>query len=245
MRLFRCVPHGVTADGTEQHTCYDPGAGTCGIGDRTRWNLAGKVLGAAFGWSVEKNIDDATAVFFREHFCRLRAPHLSGVFDTVASLGLVCTFRRFFDARLVPELAYGYHAVSIDERRPVLDVTRWDEARAQAHQTIEQARFAAVHSDVGGGRARKGLSDIALEGMLERTEGAGLVVDRQGIEPASDPAADAQESLTPRWRLVGLLTGHWPTGASPRSIPRGSTIHPSVRKRMERRPDYDPDLPDE
>jgi uncharacterized protein (DUF2235 family) len=306
VRLFRCVPHGTLADGTEQRTYYDPGVGTFSAISRSPTGWIGKLLGMAFGWGVRQNVEEAyrylmdtyeegdrvylfgfsrgaftvralagmlhkcglltpgstnlvpyasslytgrgneeTAAFFKEHFTRECIPHMIGVFDTVASLGLLYSQLHFFDQKLTPGVRHACHAVAIDEKRPKFSVSLWDEAGEQAERGIEQVWFAGVHSDVGGGYARKGLSDVALEWMLERAECAGLGVDRSGLAFRTDPLAEAHRSLTWPWRLLGIVTGHGLKGENRRVLPPGSAIHASVRQRMQGRPDYDPPLPPE
>lgn len=192
-----------------------------------------------------KRNNDETAAFFKEHFARSCKPHMIGVFDTVSSLGLLYSHLRFFDQKLTSGVTYGYHAVSIDERRPKFPVSLWNEKQAEPDQTIEQVWFAGVHSDVGGGYARKGLSDIALKWMLDKSDQAGLTVDRSGLQTGPDPEAEQHTSLTWGWRLLGLITAHWPAGENPRTIPSGAYVHDSVKQRMELMPGCKPALPDE
>jgi uncharacterized protein (DUF2235 family) len=80
----------------------------------------------------------------------------------------------FADARISPEVTYGYHAVSIDERRKDFPVTLWDPGSVGANQTVEQVWFSGVHSDVGGWYEERDLSSIALIWMLEHAEDAGF-----------------------------------------------------------------------
>lgn len=47
---------------------------------------------------------------------------------------------------------------------------------------MEQVWFAGVHSDVGGGYAERGLTDIALGWMPERARAAGLALDPTVVE---------------------------------------------------------------
>ena len=72
-----------------------------------------------------------------------------GVWDTVESLVLHAG-KRFHDATLHPDVAFGYHALAIDEKRRDFPPCLWDEANAVPGQTIEQVWFAGSHSDVGG-----------------------------------------------------------------------------------------------
>lgn len=188
--------------------------------------------------------NEETAAFFKKHFALSCTPHMIGVFDTVSSLGLLYSRLRFFNQKLTSGVRYGYHAISIDEKRPQFPVSLWDEEQAEADQTIEQVWFAGVHSDVGGGYARKGLSDIALEWMLDKAEHAGLVLNRSDFQFHSNPHEDLHTSLTLKWQLLARLAGHSWDGGNPRSIPSGACIHDSVRKRMEAISDYHPALPD-
>ena len=114
--------------------------------------------------------------------------HFVGVWDTVGSLGVPTrgpigwyTRRKygFHDVRLSSHVAHGYHALAVDEKRKPFAPTLWsvreedapDDAR---RQTIEQRWFPGVHSNIGGGYAECGLSDLALLWMMDRAEDAGL-----------------------------------------------------------------------
>ena len=110
---------------------------------------------------------------FKRTYCHDCRPHLIGVWDTVGSMGWFWG-RKFFDSTLNHDVKYGYHAVSIDERRKKFPANMWNEDVKADHQTIEQIWFAGVHSDVGGWYRDAGLSDIALEWMLDRAEARGL-----------------------------------------------------------------------
>lgn len=48
-------------------------------------------------------------------------------------------------------------------------------------QVVEQVWFAGVHSDVGGGYSRSGLSDLAYDWMKEKAAGCGLEFDDEYI----------------------------------------------------------------
>ena len=101
---------------------------------------------------------------------------------------------------------------------------RSEDARAD-HQTIEQVWFAGVHSDVGGWYTDAGLSDIALEWMLNRAEARGLRLR---------PDWRARLSPNPAGRLHVSRAGFWRLWRpAPRTIPEGARIHRSVLARME------------
>ena len=68
----------------------------------------------------------------------------------------------------VNNIMRGYHALAIDEcRAPFLPVM-WDESDLPEHQTIEQVWFCGVHSNVGGGYPKPGVSLVAFEWLVEK-----------------------------------------------------------------------------
>lgn len=121
-----------------------------------------------------------------------------GVFDTVSSLGIpqlglggVPQFDfSICDTALSPDVQHGFHALAADETRDLFSPTFW-----AAREGVVQQIFPGCHSDVGGGFFHRGLSDAALEWMLEEFEGAGLAFDRGKLTPplAPDPLAVAQD----------------------------------------------------
>ena len=133
--------------------------------------------------------------------------------------------KRFHDATLNPDVRFGYHALSIDERREDFLPSPWDETRAVAGQTIEQVWFAGVHSDVGGWYDDRGLSNIALHWMLGKASAGGLrltMPTEERLQP--NPHGNGHRSDTGFWRIRGR-------GA--RTIPDGARIHSSVIARMD------------
>ena len=178
------------------------------------------------------------AAGFKETYGRDCKPYFIGVWDTVGSMGW-CWGKKFFDATLNPDVKYGYHAVSIDEKRKKFPVSLWDEDNKADGQTIEQVWFAGVHSDVGGWYDEVGLSDIALGWMLTKAEEQGLRLKpqcRSKLKP--DSSGLYHESRTGWfWRIWRPVL---------RPIPRGSLIHESVVNRQHAAIGYDPkNIPDE
>jgi uncharacterized protein (DUF2235 family) len=105
-------------------------------------------------------------------------PYFIGVWDTVRALGVPGSSgvsfvfsHAFHDATLNPNVPYARQALSIDENREIFAPEIWDEsketAEARARGRIKQTWFPGVHSDVGGGYAETGLSDLALAWMIE------------------------------------------------------------------------------
>jgi uncharacterized protein (DUF2235 family) len=122
------------------------------------------------------------------------------VWDTVGSLGIPSyigdertdTFR-FADTKLSPIVENGFHAVALDEQRVDFTPTFW-EPRAN----IEQILFPGAHGDVGGGypttNHESGLSDVALEWMVERLNAVGVRFSQPIYTPfAPDPRGTAHK----------------------------------------------------
>src|SRR5690606_28826285 len=83
---------------------------------------------------------------------------------------------QFHDVELSRIVRHAYHAVAIDERRAPFVATLWS-GEPKEGQVIEQVWFTGVHSDVGGGYADHGLSDIAFAWMMEKVARVGLELD--------------------------------------------------------------------
>lgn len=180
-----------------------------------------------------------------------------GVFDTVGALGVpVLALNHlgqkrigFFDTHLSPLVKHGYHALALDEKREPFAPDLWT-GEIQPDQQVEQCWFAGVHSDIGGGYPRTGLSDICLEWMLEKARALGLSFDEAYLEQELRPAAMQKEHDSYGWpyRLLALLNN----GVYIRRLQGRSAepavqvrVHPSVYQRIESgyyRP-RNPDLP--
>src|SRR6185295_19227790 len=76
-------------------------------------------------------------------------------------------------------LQYCFHALALDERRPMFLPIRLNGA--------EEVWFRGVHSDVGGGNGNQGLNDLALRWMMRKAQAAGLPItdaDVAALKPA-------------------------------------------------------------
>ncbi|MGR5118952.1 DUF2235 domain-containing protein [Vibrio astriarenae] len=104
-----------------------------------------------------------------------------GVWDTVGALGIpndkyllnlfdVVSKYSFHDVKLSENVQVARHAVAIDEKRGSFSPTLWESDNGTSD--IKQVWFPGVHSDVGGGYKEKGLSDGALEWMIDELNGA-------------------------------------------------------------------------
>src|SRR5436190_11529026 len=120
-----------------------------------------------------------------------------GVWDTVGAYGIpsglggltaisrMFTYwtRGFRDTHFGDTVKLGLHAVAVDERRRPFSPTFWtmrpqpaDDLKAATATTpaktppVEQVWFAGVHSNIGGGYASCGLSDLALAWMMAQIQ---------------------------------------------------------------------------
>ncbi len=145
---------------------------------KLRWQIAEQAVKTY--QIADRNERETAAREFREKFaCADAVPHAVGVFDTVESLGLpgitdvFNPFRhKFHDTTLSHRTPFGFHALSIDENRRSFQPVLWDETSRPDEQVIEQRWFPGVHSDIGGGYVETGLSDTALQWMIDQCSAA-------------------------------------------------------------------------
>lgn len=159
------------------------------------------------------------------------------VWDTVGAMGLPRYMNdsrtdafRFTDTRLSPKVEHGFHAIALDEKRTDFTPTLWD---AASH--VMQMVFPGAHADVGGGYTtqnnQSGLSDIALEWMVEQLKTVGLRFNQPIYTPfAPNPKGVAHKP----WQHPPFNV---PGKARPRNL-QGSAIpeHPSIQARMKAGP---------
>ena len=93
-----------------------------------------------------------------------------GLFDVVASFGVPGnSIDLGHDLRLADLVGYCCHAMAIDERRELFPQTRPERRNpGAATPPLYEVWFRGVHSDVGGGNGKFGLSSIALVWMMRR-----------------------------------------------------------------------------
>ncbi len=115
--------------------------------------------------------------------------HFIGVWDTVDAVGgpfhtsdlINALFHRFKfpDRKLSDQVDGAAQALSIDEARAAFQPVLWE-----AQPNIDQVWFAGVHSNVGGGYPKQGMSLVTLDWMIEKAQARGLRIlssDRQNI----------------------------------------------------------------
>ncbi|WP_417069782.1 DUF2235 domain-containing protein [Niveibacterium terrae] len=168
---------------------------------------------------------------------------LVGVWDTVGALGIPlfngvrlvddmeARLFEFADRDLNPRIENGRQALAIDETRSDFTPALWN-----PREGIRQVWFPGVHGDVGGGYRHTGLSDGALQWMVDEINGLreGLVLDTHelGDEFAPNSSEDRHDEAR---KLIWQLRPR-----CPRQIPADATLSATVLERLARRPDYRP-----
>jgi hypothetical protein len=169
-----------------------------------------------------------------------------GVWDTVDAVGL--PFRladlinefiwrfKFPDTSLSVHVGGAYHALAADEARESFTPVLWDErAEDPSRRRIQQVWFGGVHSNVGGGYLRQGMSLVALDWMMVQAERHGLrfhAAQRNlyhGAADVNDKAYDSRSGLGVfyRWKPRNVQT-------ICRSYRVDPKIHRSVFERISR-----------
>ena len=169
-----------------------------------------------------------------------------GVWDTVGALGIpmrpASRRLRFHDVKLSSYVDNAFQALAIDERRRPFKPSIWEQQEHAGGQRLEQRWFSGVHTNVGGGYADSGLSDIAFRWMKDRAAECGLAFDGGYVSESVHPNAlgELRNSMTALYRLsVPYL----------RPIPRRNetptfeTVDPSVYERLAGLPYRPPNLP--
>lgn len=126
---------------------------------------------------------------------------LIGCWDTVGSLGIppgipflsdwiwINKKYQFHNIQLSPIIQHALHAVSIDEKRKVFDVTLMERNVNSEEQTLSEVWFPGTHGSVGGGTFKeKGLSNSALQWMVTEIGNLslGLELDLEKSEDSFD-----------------------------------------------------------
>ncbi|MFI3219627.1 MAG: DUF2235 domain-containing protein [Methylococcales bacterium] len=117
---------------------------------------------------IERSVTGESTEEFnsRKKLERLGGSLLGKVFD--------CLSYRFYNYKLTSGIENAYHALSIDDERKTFKPLVWDEKDFKGDD-VKQVWFAGVHSNVGGGYPRTGMSDVALQWMMTKAEALGLV----------------------------------------------------------------------
>jgi uncharacterized protein (DUF2235 family) len=156
-----------------------------GILPKSRPELIGRA------WKIYRQRDREKSKRNAEDFVNRYPPMWTRIrvlacYDTVAALGLsspwagalldgIPLFRhKFHDFTLSGSVEHAFQTLAIDEERKVFHPVLWDADVDESYQTLRQVWFAGMHSDVGGGYAERGLSDIALAWLMRQVVAEGL-----------------------------------------------------------------------
>jgi uncharacterized protein (DUF2235 family) len=182
---------------------------------------------------------DNAAQFARITSTRWPTIKFTGVWDTVASVIVPRADRLYWPS--LEELAFTLQnpsvqifrqAISIDERRCMFRLKKWDEPQTFTHnrfndahaepQDIKQVWFAGVHADIGGGytEIESGLSKYPLIWMIDEATKCGLAVNPRTVNQlawgvqrkgspfsyvAPDVRGELHDSLRGAWWILEFL----------------------------------------
>lgn len=155
----------------------------CGVLQPQYLNLVDEAYSLYRDRNAITHPDSDLMMAFKNKYSQITRIKFIGVWDTVGALGIPLSMwsnkqYQFHDVKLSTDIDYAYHAIALDETRRLFQPTLWEVAKnnkaPEFPQVVEQVWFSGVHSNVGGGYADTGLSDIALLWMIEKAQGTGL-----------------------------------------------------------------------
>lgn len=156
---------------------------------------------APAGWMPDR--DEQTLM--NPGFVQAPQIQMAGLWDTVGAIGkdalenAGARTQKSAAHNVRPTLAQasGYHALAIDEHRPMFDATLWRRfvpavplTPKMNYQRYEQRWFVGAHSDVGGGYPDGQLQELSFEWMIGKAIAEGL--NFPGVHTAS-PGAGASD----------------------------------------------------
>ncbi|WP_247236412.1 DUF2235 domain-containing protein [Telluribacter sp. SYSU D00476] len=188
------------------------------------------------------------ATEFRQRHCQpdVRIKFI-GVWDTVGSLGIPVKFLgnkkkyEFHDTTLSSTIDYAYQALAVDEKRKSFQPAIWQQSNSvkqhKVAQVLEQVWFPGVHSNIGGGYPDEGLSDIALQWLVDKAKATGLDFEAEYLRKNVNPASNKElyNSFVAPFSWLGAYNR--PVMQDPYT---NESVHESVYERMERVDDYRP-----
>ncbi len=141
------------------------------------------VFGFSRGAAIARQFASLLPKDFPHHTPKIK---FMGVYDTVASIGLPNLDENdkpvsdvvFENNTIAPAIEQAVHIVALDEKRKAFMPTLMNKDDTPVPETgdarVMEIWFAGAHTDVGGGRRMDGLSDTALEFMLEELNRRGF-----------------------------------------------------------------------
>ena len=165
-----------------------------------------------------------------------------GVFDTVGALGIPGNIfsglsgqYRFHDMRLSRMVRSARHAVAIDERRRSFSPALWenlDHLRGAIEADYRQGWFPGDHGAVGGGGSETGLSDGALQWVIDGAMKAGLALSAKPDCPAANLQPDWKAPLESANLSLAHKVWRGPLGKARKGPVKDDCVHDSAMKRM-------------
>ena len=197
-----------------------------------------------------KHPNSDAAVKFRKSFSYDVEIKCVGVWDTVGALGIPIGLLEkfsahkyaFHDVTLSSHIKNALHALAIDERRKPFAPTLWEQSKEDADQNrnwLEQAWFAGVHSNIGGGYADAGLSDIAFLWMVDRVKNlCNLEFNDDYVKQIARPSplGCLQDSMTEGYKLLGEFERQIDEARETndaRGVHTWEYVHESAQQRMQ------------
>ncbi len=208
--------------------------------------------------ALRKDLIDKSNQFTTAHPTMWAEVEFLGVWDTVPALGVVPLAGlslavdrlpwwrfSFHDFALHRSVRNAYQALAIDDDREWFWPTIWNRYGDEDKQKITQVWFTGSHTDVGGGFAEAGLSDITLIWMVQKALVHGLKLylgSRKYWNFCIAP--DATDTIHPpregvgKFYKIGVRDKVWDEKAVETFGP--PVIHESVLERARRDPNYRP-----
>ena len=200
------------------------------------------------GRDPDKHPNSESARAFREQYSHDVGITCIGVWDTVGALGIpVSLFKKFthrrhafHDVTLSSRIANAFHALAIDERRKPFAPSLWEQPVEDVGRTwLEQAWFAGVHSNVGGGYPDAGLSDQSFRWMIGRVKArTGLEFNEAYVDRVTRPSVTGRlyDSMNEFYRALGEFERQIDESAvmnRARGVNTWEYVHESVQHRLD------------
>jgi len=186
----------------------------------------------------------AARTFRQNHSHPSRTVHFIGVWDTVGALGIPFSLMglfeshdEFYDTKMGANVSIARHAMAIDEQREDFKPTIW---HSRPGVDLKQTWFAGVHADIGGSyppdkNSAICASDTPLKWMLDEAHQAGLSVEPHIRDTLTDGSqGKLHKSRKHVYRFKRPLHRQLLDEEKP------CKIHPSVKARYEKDPNYRP-----
>lgn len=170
-----------------------------------------------------------------------------GVWDTVGALGIPIkllynkTKYLFHDTTLSSYVDFAYHALAIDEQRENFQPALWQQSenvkKNNIKQILEQRWFTGVHSNIGGGYPDEGLSDLALQWLVDKAKAVGLSFEDGYLTAQLKPNAQGKAYNSNSFPFSLLKKYIRPVMQTPNAK---EVIDPSVQQRIKANTGYAP-----